>query len=171
MRFVLQPVGLPFRVKLRQRYPVLAKTLLKLFQQCLQVDGAVAHHGLQALQVEQGRVGGAGALGERLYPGQALAQRFEAYRLEQAVIHAGLLALPADFRLRIGGVTQQGAAWPLLCVFVSAYRLGKLITIDTWHVAVDDQHIECLPPPYLQSLQAIVDTAVLQPQVIQLLGQ
>ncbi|MNJ67848.1 hypothetical protein D3C77_640520 [compost metagenome] len=75
-----------------------------------------------------------------------------------------------DLWLGIGGVAEDGAAWPLLCAFFSAYGLGELIAIDARHVAVKNQHVVWLPPPKRQAIQAIVGTAVRQPQVVQLLG-
>ncbi|MNG94650.1 hypothetical protein D3C79_536650 [compost metagenome] len=76
----------------------------------------------------------------------------------------------ADLRLGVGGVAKDRAAWPLPFSFIGTYSLGELVAIDRWHVAVKYQHIECLLPPQAQPRQAVISTAMLQAQVVQLLG-
>ncbi len=167
MRLFGNGIAVVLRIQCHQGGQVGLQALLQRLQEALAVVRVLADHCGQAVQVVQ--LAPRFVLAVRAYAGQALAERAQADRLEQAVVHAGAQALAAYLRLCVGGVAENGAARPPAMAFLGAYGGGQLVAVHVRHVAVEHQHIEVARPPGGQAFATVAGAGVLQPQVAKLL--
>ena len=146
----------------RQYLVFVVQALGQFLQHALQHRAIGLGHGAQGLDIER-------TLGR--HAGQHLGPVFQGHRLDQQLIHTGVLAAALFIFHGVRGATHQRATRPLLLGFEAPYRRTQGITGHAGHLAIGDQHVKTLLTPALQRGLGRLQSDHLMTEELQLLRQ